>query len=45
MVDINITAKDIAKSMQLRYVYSGYKGYSRQKKGNHFVYLDTEERK
>lgn len=42
MIDINITTRDIAKSMQLRYVHSGSKGFSRQKKGDHFIYLDTQ---
>jgi DNA topoisomerase-1 len=42
MADTNITPQDIAKSMQLRYVYSGTKGYSRQKKRDHFIYFDAE---
>lgn len=42
MTDVNISPQDIAKSMQLRYVYSGSKGYSRKKNGDHFIYLDTE---
>lgn len=41
MTDINTTPQDIAKSMQLRYVQSDTKGFSRKKRGNHFVYLDT----
>jgi DNA topoisomerase-1 len=42
MTDTNSSPQDIARSMQLRYVHSGSKGYSRQKKGDHFIYLDTE---
>jgi DNA topoisomerase-1 len=42
MTDINSSPQDIARSMQLRYVHSDSKGYSRQKKGDHFTYLDTE---
>ena len=42
MADTNNSPQDIARSMQLRYVHSGLKGYSRQKKGDHFIYLDTE---
>lgn len=41
MTDINITPREIAKSMQLRYVDSGAKGYSRKAKGKQFIYLDT----
>lgn len=31
----------MARSMQLRYVYAHSPGYSRQKKGKKFIYLDT----
>jgi DNA topoisomerase I len=41
MTDTNITPQEIAKSMQLRYVRSDTKGFSRIKKGDQFIYLDT----
>lgn len=44
MTDTQITAREMARSMQLRYVLAGSKGYKRIKKGNKFIYLDTEGR-
>lgn len=43
MVDVNVSPQEIAKAMKLRYVSSDKKGYSRQKKGKGFIYLDTKE--
>src|SRR5690349_6246010 len=40
MIDTTATPQEIARSMQLRYVHSGTKGFSRQKKDGEFTYLD-----
>lgn len=41
MTEIQISYRELARSAQLRYVYAGRSGYSRQKKGKRFIYLDT----
>lgn len=43
MTDL-LSQKEIARAIQLRYVRSDQKGYSRKKKGEGFIYLDTEGR-
>jgi DNA topoisomerase-1 len=42
MTDNSKTPREIARSMQLRYVHAHSKGYSRIRKGKKFVYLDAE---
>jgi DNA topoisomerase-1 len=41
MSDNNHDVKELAKAMHLRYVSSDSKGFSRQKKGKKFIFLDT----
>jgi DNA topoisomerase-1 len=43
MTDI-LLSREIARSVQLRYVRSDQKGFSRKAKGKKFIYLDTEGR-
>lgn len=42
MTDLNISPKEVAKAMQLRYVSSYKKGYSRKKRGKKFIYFNEE---
>ena len=42
MNDNNHDIIALAKTMHLRYVSSDSKGFSRKKKGKHFIYFDTE---
>lgn len=40
----NLSPQQLAKAMHLRYVSSDMKGYSRQRKGKQFIYLDTDNK-
>ena len=42
MTETQLSYRELARSVQLRYVYAGRNGYSRQKKGKRFIYLDTD---
>lgn len=42
MTDVNVSPQDVAKAMKLRYISSDKKGFTRKKKGDKFIFLDTK---